>query len=530
MNIVKQAVGFFLVALAVGLVGLAGLAYFEPSQAAARDELAALQVEQAAQQAALNGAAAAQQVSLSMERDASLAGLYTLLAAWWALTPALLMGLLLAALTGAVVISIDAYRLRRIPLIRANESGLLPVARRALERDATASLALLGLYQQRELMRASIPARVTIRGSEQHGGQVVDVPQVEELRGLPVAPSFSQLWADGFRPTAERLLLGYGAQGPIYGSVADLLSVLLVGKSGTGKSTYLRLVAAQLAVIGAQVGILDPHGSIGEDCPIATVWRAEDEKEFSRTAAQLCRELDNRLSQRKAGKRDFVPGLILADEWNILSGLSPACGEVLRRIILEGRKVGLFCVIAGHAPTAKSFGDSTARDGMSSRVIFNCERRQAIMGGLPLDDARRLLPILAGAPRGHAILHRSAHNAEIIAVPNITTGDLALCQIPTTTRYKATAKPLQSEGNGSGNGSGEIVDAVVGRVAGPVVDSEPYQHPDAERILALWWADVSLTKIVKEIFNVSAGAEFNKRADEVRQVIKSQMRRPPYAS
>jgi hypothetical protein len=303
------------------------------------------------------------------------------------------------------------------------------------------------------------------------------------------------------------LLLGYGASGAIYGSVEDLLSVLLVGKPGTGKSTYLRLVVAQLVHIGAQIGILDPHGSISDDCPIPTTWKAEEPGEFDRMAATLCRELDNRLAQRKAGKRDFIPALVLADEWNILSEMSPTCGATLKRVILEGRKVSMFAVIAGQAAPAASFGGSTARDGMSSRVIFNVENRQATMAGLPLEDAKRLLPILRGDPRGHAILHRSSCEAEIIACPNVKPADLSFCSPP----------PSQPAGNHAGRAR-EII------IEGSARESQPEALPEvvderAQQVRAMLKEGSGPPAIVRALCGVEGGRKYQEAMQELTGIL-----------
>lgn len=82
---------------------------------------------------------------------------------------------------------------------------------------------------------------------------------------LPLAPgAWSELRAT-FTPTSEKLLLGVSRDGPVYGRLTDLLSILIVGRPGTGKTTLLRLLAEQAIMAGATVVAWDLHNDMRLD-------------------------------------------------------------------------------------------------------------------------------------------------------------------------------------------------------------------------------------------------------------------------
>src|SRR6184192_1318868 len=63
---------------------------------------------------------------------------------------------------------------------------------------------------------------------------------------------------------SDRLILCYTVDGPLYGTVLDLLSMAIVGKPGRGKTTALMYYVSMLLKNGAEVFIWDPHGTMGE--------------------------------------------------------------------------------------------------------------------------------------------------------------------------------------------------------------------------------------------------------------------------
>jgi hypothetical protein len=269
----------------------------------------------------------------------------------------------------------------------------------------------------------------------------VDVPQLEAAPpALPSAPPFADMLHTGWRPTFDRMLLGHSVDGPVYGGIDDLLSTAIAGRPGTGKSTAQRFIMAQAYAAGAQIAVIDPHGSLIDLAPKDMIdLRAEDGVEFVRVAAELEEEITDRLAGWKTGQRTFEPYVVMVDELPVLAADYPDVIRTLRRIILEARKVRMYALISGQGLPAEYFGNSVVRDGLSTRFIFWCTAAQARMAGLDTRQAGDLLAALQHDPKGKAILARSSADPLIVAIPNTTGNDLATLR---TMRHTTSAAVL----------------------------------------------------------------------------------------
>ena len=233
-------------------------------------------------------------------------------------------------------------------------------------------------------------------------------PAVLEL-AAPGCPSWAAL---RWQAAPDRVLLGWADGGPVVGRLDDLLSVGVVGRSGSGKSTLLRMIAVQALTLGADVRVLDPHGDIADDLPGLPV--ADTLGAIETAAGALLVELDRRIALRARHDR---PVLIVADEFPAWAGSAPQAQTLLRRVILEGRKFGLFAYISGQGLPAALFASGTmARDALSSRYVFAASAQIARQIGLDADMARQA----AGLGVGRAILDGrpcGTAGARVIEVP-----------------------------------------------------------------------------------------------------------------
>ncbi|MFZ2517118.1 MAG: DUF87 domain-containing protein, partial [Anaerolineae bacterium] len=233
-------------------------------------------------------------------------------------------------------------------------------------------------------------------------------PAVLELPS-PGCPSWAAL---RWQAAPDRVLLGWADGGPVVGRLDDLLSVGVVGRSGSGKSTLLRMIAVQALTLGADVRVLDPHGDIADDLPGLPV--ADTLGAIETAAGALLVELDRRIALRARHDR---PVLIVADEFPAWAGSAPQAQTLLRRVILEGRKFGLFAYISGQGLPAALFASGTmARDALSSRYVFAASAQIARQIGLDADMARQA----AGLAVGRAILDGrpcGTAGARVIEVP-----------------------------------------------------------------------------------------------------------------
>jgi hypothetical protein len=268
---------------------------------------------------------------------------------------------------------------------------------------------------------------------------------------LPGAPPFSQI-AEQVAP--GHLFLGQGSAGPIWGDITSLLSTVIAGRPGTGKSTNLRSVCGQLLIIGGQPVLFDPHGSILDqlgssfDC-------AESPQEIAEYAHILDKALNQRLDERRAGKRDFKPLLLLADEMPNIHETSPDALPVIKRIISEGRKVAMFALIAGVGVPASLFGGTFIRDSMASRYVFNTSPQQARLAGLENETAKTMMAVLENAGPGKAVLATSNRSPEIVAIPYTSTNDIRrlVASAPSSAQADDAPSGRTVEANGEARGS-----------------------------------------------------------------------------
>jgi hypothetical protein len=359
----------------------------------------------------------------------------------------------------------------------------------------------------------SLPAVNDIRPSE--SPLLTPGSVLPTLPTLPTAPAFADILAGGWRPTMGNMLLGYNLAGPLWGSIDDLLSTLVIGRPGTGKSTLERFLLVQLLYAGAELAILDPHGSIADvaDLGSAVRWRAETAAEIDRAAVDLGSELDRRLSDRRAGRREFRPLLVLVDEWNILAEMSKPAVEMARRYILEARKVRGYAVVSGQSAPAASFGDSVARDGLSSRYVLWTSPAQARVAGLDSRTAREMMAQLASDPRGRAVLARASADPLLVAIPRTEPADLAMVRTGSN-RYEL-AEP-ESDPTGS-----------EGRDGSHSTDSANSTDSKRARAITLLAQGKGNNAILEEVWGVKPGGsnDWKQAAGELRAIIADLARR-----
>ncbi len=251
-------------------------------------------------------------------------------------------------------------------------------------------------------------------------------PAAELLPTLPRAEPFYRI-REQIAP--GHLILGYNVAGAIPGDLTDLLSTAIVGRPGTGKTTALRFVCAQLLKAGGTPMMMDPHGSIIDELGDVLTC-AESPQAIEGMARAMENELDRRLEVRRSGQQVGGPILLLADEWPVISRMAPKAVEVAGRIVLEGRKVGMYALISGQGLPSEQLGGSLVRDALSSRYVFNTTPAQARMAGMDNETAKLLITQLDTAGPGYAILASAKRRAEIVAIPDTTTGDVRALLTP----------------------------------------------------------------------------------------------------
>ena len=320
---------------------------------------------------------------------------------------------------------------------------------------------------ERTFLPLADPERLTI-----HQARTV-VPELPPNQEQPLlGPPFPQ--ADPFRHiwnqiSWTQMVLGYrlvnGASRAILGSVVALLSTIAAGRPGTGKSSLIRLICAQLAKIGGISVVWDMHGSVTRSVkglPALGTRLADPEQRYKllfpckdsaqvvQSALDLIALLENRLKEYDAGRSVWQPVLLLADEWPLiyytLSKLKLETGEnagevvfeALRRVVLEGRKVYLFGFVSGQGLNAKLLGgDTLVKHAMATHYAFRTEPLQAQLVGIEAADFK---PFLARCEKvfgeavgmidkdpsaGLCVLKSNALGATIAALPYVSEEDFA---------------------------------------------------------------------------------------------------------
>lgn len=317
-------------------------------------------------------------------------------------------------------------------MVTSGESALPLVA----QRQAFALIRQARRDEQQDVARLAERATVSALQSNFNSNSVLDsavmaLPETGRSE-IAITPTFAELLRT-WRPTRQQMLLGIDRGGqPVYCSLEDMLSVGIVGRPKTGKTTLLRFVFAQCILVGAQVVVWDLHRTIVGSLPGANALVRLDE--IDKSAKLISSELEERLNTENYTAR---PIMILVDEFPLLAPASAAATSALNRIILEGRKVNLFSMVAGQGLPAALFGGSTPRDALSSRYILHTTTRQATMAGLDKDFAPWVIDLKCGS----AVVDGPV-DPQIVSIPNTTPDDVRGLLPAGKAASTATSEPL----------------------------------------------------------------------------------------
>jgi hypothetical protein len=256
---------------------------------------------------------------------------------------------------------------------------------------------------EREFVPLADPQRVI----NNYRGAIVseELPPQALLEGprLPEAEPFRDIWP---RLSARYVILGYrldqGASRAIPATLALLLSSIIVGRPGTGKTSLMRFLLAVILKAGGFAVLWDSHNSVlkhtahhqavyegfrdeqrltrrGDECPEHLVFLARTYPEMKATLAAV----EALLEQRKALGEDhpFPPFFWLADEWLQNYEHVPEATRVLLRVVTEGRKYRMYAAVAGHNFSAESIGGTKVKDNASTQFAFRTNVRQATLIG-----------------------------------------------------------------------------------------------------------------------------------------------------
>ena len=374
--------------------------------------------QELAKQEAVRTWQAAQQAQLDLQVATATADTAAALAPAWQAAGLVLVlalgGALVMLVYGLTTAAITAARLRST-LIHADRDQVSAAYPLVTTPSGIVALPPPALASRREVTPAALLAPITTTPL------------------LPIAGTWSELRTT-FTPTADRLLLGVSLDGPVYGRLTDLLSILIVGRPGTGKTTLLRLLAEQAIMAGATVVAWDLHN----DMRLDGVELCTDEATIGASAAAIMTELDAR---RRNGRGQ--PVVVMVDELPLLARAVPEASTAMRRILLEGRKFAVYGLIAGQGASADLFdGGRLVRDATASRFVFRTSTAEARRAGLERVESLQTSTL----PTGTCVL------------------DGACVQRPTVVSIPRLDAPRQLPGSTSGTlpGSGSSMEVLPG--------------------------------------------------------------------
>jgi hypothetical protein len=367
--------------------------------------------------------AESEHVRLQVEQEAHDAARWS---AFWDIAIPVGGVLALIAVLTAGGIAVDAYLQRRRPVVWI---GPAPVSRRHIITGRALQLqqaAMAGHYTAAAV--APVPHSVhyaphQVYQNKSEGGQIIDAPPA---LAAPVPP-FATLLAQGIIGPGRPLITGYSDGAPMTAALADWRSGAVAGLPGSGKTTTQRFIAAQAALQGARLVILDPHMHKGADslagtlAPLAAAFLC-DPAEHPRDMLQALHLVDDIMRGRLAGQPVDFPLFVFVDEFTALMGrsdLAAPLATLIEAIAQEGRACLVQGVISGQIWTADRAGGSALRDSLASTYVHRLKPGQARVL-LPAEDARRV-PTL---PTGAAVLWRADGSIADVVIPLTTGADM----------------------------------------------------------------------------------------------------------
>jgi len=182
----------------------------------------------------------------------------------------------------------------------------------------------------------------------------------------------------------DHILIGYDSDGqPVFFPLNGFVSCAFGGGSGSGKTSKLRFLTAQLILNGVNVSILDAHkgneqslvDSLGNLANMPNV-RIFNPFETHQAVDVMLSDVQHAID---SGKPADAPNVFILDE---LRPLNKACSDtelLMDKLSNEGRKFGFFGVFASQTWEAKMFkqSGSAARDACVLKMAARMPKQQA---------------------------------------------------------------------------------------------------------------------------------------------------------
>jgi len=255
-----------------------------------------------------------------------------------------------------------------------------------------------------------------------------EIPAAQAPLALPEnvsMPSFQELLSELHEGDPMYLGFDYETGEALRGSFNDLYSSFLAGKSGSGKSSWLRgLILQSLTCYpGVAYHILDPHSGHGEsvskDLPRTANFTYLDTGDPRQGFYAFNRLLQERLDHPNGD----APAVFVVDELSFCSRQKYAqtLSTLLERISNEGRKAKCYALLSSQDCRIKRTGDF--RDMLSSSYCFALKPAQSRLLLQDRDEQLKVKMLHEQKLKGVALFSPSENESRLVRVP--------LCQVKT---------------------------------------------------------------------------------------------------
>jgi hypothetical protein len=392
---------------------------------------------------------------------------------------------------------------REVELIYPSAQGLLPVSRAALlagNYDRMTAGAMAGYHTaQIEGARRQIPAHtysptITVQGVKP--GRADEALTIAAPVIAGVVPDFDAMLDAGLVGRGRPLILGYAGGQALTGDWKDLYSAMVLGLSGSGKSTTMRYLAASAALRGAKLAIVDYHINAGEESTAASLaelrpaFLVQPPTDFAGMLDTI-RLVQSILDKRVQGDPDRSPIVFLVDEYAAIIArgdeLGKALAVLLESILIQGRKVNVIALCATQNPKASRTGGTEVSKTFTSYYIHRTRRSYANIVVEDGDDSR----LVADLEPGQALLGRTNGENIVVSIPNtpatvMTRVSQLLLAAPPVMDLPTRAMPTAPAGAPATELEGELA----------------FKHEARQmRVLQLYLAGASHNEIVAEVYS-----------------------------
>jgi hypothetical protein len=164
-------------------------------------------------------------------------------------------------------------------------------------------------------------------------------------------------WFEAFINSAMAVPETAAIASPEFSDIRKALSkphMLILGETGAGKSTLVKYLVSQSS---ASAIVLDPHASANDWKGMTVIGAGREYQEIGEEVNRLVKLMDDRYKARKKGQLNFVPLLVIIDEFPaIAAALGKSFTEAILLLVREARKIGIKLIILSIGSEVKSLG------------------------------------------------------------------------------------------------------------------------------------------------------------------------------